>query len=126
MRHLTVRVLPALALMGVIFYLSAKPPSGTDIPEWARVVAHFTEYALLASLWAWALRPELGRRALAVAAVICVVYAVSDEFHQSFVDGRDSDLKDVMVDCIGITTALLLFQARVWPSTRSTQSPSNG
>lgn len=126
MTRLAVRALPALALMGVIFWFSAKPPSGTDIPEWGRVVAHFSEYALLAWLWAWALHPELGKKAIAVSAAVCVVYAISDEFHQSFVDGRDSDLKDVMVDCIGITASLVLFQARGRASTRRTQSRSSG
>ena len=37
-------------------------------------------------------------RAIAVAAAICVLYAISDEFHQRSVPGRDSDPVDVLVD----------------------------
>jgi VanZ family protein len=86
------------------------------------VIAHFGEYALLAALWAWALTPALGGRALesgastaarhrlrlAAAGAISLLYAVSDEIHQSYVSGRDADPLDVLVDAAGIATALLL------------------
>lgn len=120
------RALAPLALMGLIFYLSAQPPDGSDIPEWARVVAHFTEYAALAALWLWTLRPALGRSAFPVAAAIATGYAISDEYHQSFVPGRDSDPFDVLVDCAGIAAALALAQARGRLSTRRTQSRTSG
>lgn len=107
------RALAPLALMGVIFYLSAQPPTGPDLPEIARVVAHFTQYALLAALWSWALAPAIGRRALAAAAAISLLYAISDEYHQSFVEGRDADPFDVAVDGVGIAVALGLTWALI-------------
>ena len=58
------------------------------------------------ALWIWALAPVLGRRALFAAAAISFLYAVSDEYHQSFVPGRDSDPFDVLVDSLGIATAV--------------------
>ena len=69
---------------------------GPELPAFTRVIAHFTEYALLATLWVWALVPQLGRRGLIAAAAIAFVYAISDEFHQSFVEGRDSDPVDFL------------------------------
>lgn len=105
-RSTAARALAPLALMGVIFYLSAQPTVGPDLPAWVRVVAHFTEYFLLAALWVWALAPQLGARALAWAAVISVLYAISDEYHQSFVEGRDSDPLDVLTDAAGVAAAL--------------------
>jgi VanZ family protein len=94
--------------MGAIFYFSAQESVGPELPAWTRVVAHFTEYALLAALWAWALLPVLGRRGLLAAGVISFAYAVSDEFHQSFVEGRDSDVLDVITDTAGIVASLLV------------------
>jgi VanZ family protein len=94
--------------MGLIFYLSAQRSVGPELPAFTRVIAHFSEYAVLAALWAWALEPLLERRAIAVAAVITVVYAISDEIHQSYVPGRDSDPVDVLVDCCGIAFGLWL------------------
>jgi VanZ family protein len=106
------RALAPLALMVVIFILSGQSQTGSGFPEWARVVAHFSEYALLAALWAWALAPRIGRKALLAAAAISVLYAVSDEIHQSFVAGRDADPFDVVVDCAGIAAALALLSVR--------------
>ena len=103
-----VRALAPLALMGLIFYLSAQEAVGPELPAWVSVVAHFTEYAALAALWSWALTPELGGRALLAAAVISLAYALSDEYHQRSVEGRDSDALDVLVDAAGIATALTL------------------
>ena len=102
------RALAPLALMALIFYLSAQPSVGPELPAWTRIVAHFTEYAVLATLWLWALYPALGPRALVVAGVISILYAISDEYHQSFVEGRDSDPLDVAADTVGVAAALLL------------------
>lgn len=106
------RVLAPLALMGLIFYLSAQESVGPELPAWTRIVAHFTEYALLAALWSWALAPAAGRAALPAAAAISLLYAVGDEWHQSFVPGRDADPFDVLVDAAGIALALALISSR--------------
>ena len=95
--------------MAVIFYLSSKSDPSPGIGDLGHVIAHFTEYFVLASLWAWALLPLLGLRALAIAGAISVLYAISDEFHQSFVPGRDSDPVDVLVDTLGIAIATWLM-----------------
>jgi len=102
------RALAPLALMALIFYLSAQPSVGPELPAWTRIVAHFAEYGVLAALWLWALYPTLGPRALVVAGVISILYAISDEYHQSFVEGRDSDPLDVIIDAAGVAAALLL------------------
>jgi len=106
------RALAPLALMALIFYLSAQPSVGPELPAWTRIVAHFTEYAVLAALWLWALQRPLGRRAFIVAAAISILYAISDEYHQSFVAGRDSDPIDVLADAAGVAAALLLAYGR--------------
>jgi VanZ family protein len=38
-----------------------------------------------------------------------VIWAVLDEFHQSFVPGRDSSLQDVAADAAGLVIAVLIF-----------------
>jgi VanZ family protein len=110
------RALAPLALMGLIFYLSDQPSVGPELPAWTRVVAHFTEYFVLASLWIWALAPSQGRRAIAIAAAISILYAISDEYHQSFIDGRKSDPLDVLTDTVGVLAACWAAPriARAW------------
>ena len=106
--------------MALIFYLAAQEAVGPDVPGWVRVVAHFGEYALLTTLWVWALAPMLGRRALAVAAAVTFLYALSDEYHQSFVEGRDADPLDVLADAAGIAFAIgVIAVARSRPADRS-------
>jgi VanZ family protein len=104
--------------MGLIFYLSAQSSVGPELPAFTRVIAHFSEYALLAALWRWALDPFLGARSFAAAAAVTVLYSISDEIHQSFVPGRDSDPVDVLVDCCGIAFGLWL-SARLSSSRRA-------
>ena len=94
--------------MAVIFYFSSQSDPSPGIGNLGHVVAHFTEYFTLAGLWAWALLPALGLRALAAGGAIAVLYAISDEWHQSFVPQRDSDPVDVVVDSVGAATALLV------------------
>jgi VanZ family protein len=93
--------------MALIFVLSAESSPGPQLPAFTRVIAHFSEYAVLAALWVWALLPAFGLRALWAAAAISFVYALSDEYHQSFVPGRDSDPLDVLVDSAGIAASLI-------------------
>jgi VanZ family protein len=109
---IAVRALAPLALMGLIFFLSSRDSVGPDLPAFTRVIAHFCEYALLAMLWVWALHPAIGSRSFVLAAAISFAYAISDEYHQSFVSGRDADPLDLVVDGLGIATAIWLFRAR--------------
>jgi VanZ family protein len=105
------RALLPIALMAVIFFLSAQ--TGGDelstIEVVLRKLAHVTEFALLTATWAWALAPGLRRRALPVAMAISFLYAISDEFHQSFVEDRHATPVDVAIDSFGIATAALLI-----------------
>jgi VanZ family protein len=97
--------LPPLALMGVIFFFSAQPNLNSGlgwIDHVGRKIVHASEYALLCLLWWRALRAKLGvRTALGVAWLIAVLYAASDEYHQSFVSGRHATWVDVAIDSMG-------------------------
>lgn len=107
---------PPLALMGLIFYLSAQPglASGLSFDFFLRKAAHMAEYGLLFLLW-WR---ALGARAGAgwAAAAIAVAYAISDELHQSYVPDRAGKPLDVVIDAAGV--ALAALAARRWPRLR--------
>jgi hypothetical protein len=109
-----VRYGPPLALMGVIFALSAQPDLGTDL-GWidlvGRKLVHMAEYGLLWLLWLRAL--GRGGRAGWVAAAIAIGYAVTDELHQTFVEGRHGAPLDVLIDATGIALAALAWRTGV-------------
>ena len=85
--------------MGVIFYFSHQPAG--EIPQFGAIDllvkkgAHFVAYFILA----WLAHFALGRwdRAL----LLTAVYAISDEYHQTFIPGRDGNVVDVVIDCLG-------------------------
>jgi VanZ family protein len=108
--------LPPLALMAVIFFLSAQPDLSTGLGVWdliLRKCAHATEYALLCLLWWRALRDVApGGRAIVGALLISVGYAASDEWHQTFVGGRHGSPVDVLIDSAAATAAALFLARR--------------
>ena len=81
------------------------------IEGFVRKGAHMTEYAILAILiYVWLGRWQLSRRRMAcTAAVLTMLYACSDEFHQLFVAGRAGRVSDVLVDSAGAVVGLVLF-----------------
>ena len=69
-----------------------------------RKAAHVIEYAILAALLLRAIRGERSELRLANAALaiaLAVVWAMLDEYHQSFVASRTGSTGDVLIDAAG-------------------------
>lgn len=106
--------------MGVIFFFSHLPGSGTnwEPPFWyvlERKSAHVFEYAALTFLafrffWLFYAKETFGR-VLFLAAGFAIMYGATDELHQFFIFGRGAHLQDVLVDGLGIglMSLILLF-----------------
>ncbi|MDP5170555.1 MAG: VanZ family protein [Bacteroidia bacterium] len=79
-----------------------------------RKSAHFTEYLLLAIFALPLFSHYLGKhRAYWLAAwFFCVAYAASDEWHQTFVPGREGKWTDVLIDGAGAALGLWLIKRR--------------
>jgi len=96
---------PVVLQMGLIFAASSIPNLGAlpgGMPDW---FGHGVGYALLGAL---ALRAFAGGRlagvtvrTVAAAALVAVLYAVTDELHQTMVPGRTADLRDIAADAVG-------------------------
>lgn len=99
--------LPVIVWAALIFFLSSIPHLKTNLSFdfLLRKIAHVTEYFVLAALLYRAFDGtfDLGSLLLAVyPAGSAVLYAMSDELHQSFVAGRHGCLQDVLIDSIGV------------------------
>ena len=108
---------PPIALMALIFALSAQPDLNSGlgtIDLIGRKLVHATEYGLLTFLWWRALRTIASpRAAVALALGISIGYAGTDEFHQSYVNGRHASPIDVLIDATGaVAVAALLMRRR--------------
>ncbi|MBE6682340.1 MAG: hypothetical protein E7600_08660 [Ruminococcaceae bacterium] len=71
-----------------------------------RKAAHFTIYALLGFLTyitvgSYKLLPERKLLPCIVSIPVCVLFSLSDEFHQTFVDGRAGQFSDIIIDSLG-------------------------
>jgi VanZ family protein len=104
------RYAPPLAVMAVIFGLSATPDLSSGLGTvdlYLRKAAHVTIYAVL---WLTLMRATGWRRPL-LATVIALLYAASDEFHQAHVDGRHGTPVDVAIDGVGVALAATASRA---------------
>jgi VanZ family protein len=106
---------PPVALMALIFVLSAQPDLNSGlgtIDLIGRKLVHATEFGLLAFLWWRALRTVAPTSALVLAVGISIGYAGTDEFHQSYVNGRHASPIDVLIDAAGAGAAAALIVRR--------------
>lgn len=71
---------------------------------------HAAGYGVLAWLWWRALDSAGVRQAIPWALALTVAYAVTDEWHQSTVEGRTGRATDVLIDALGATVALLIVR----------------
>lgn len=129
---------PVIIWMVVIFYLSHQPAeqsSGlsngitllvsniiqnilpifkidyTALTFIVRKLAHLIAYLILGYLLMRALsqREELSFRIIGQAFFICVMFAISDEIHQLFIPGRSGEVRDVIIDSIGVIFGIAIF-----------------
>lgn len=66
-----------------------------------RTCAHFTEYFVLGILVYLTIKQTMVVHKVGIATVFCMIVAVSDETVQWFVDGRATELSDMLVDSCG-------------------------
>ena len=100
-----VRIL--LALHDALFGHAELSPQALSLLETlVRKGAHMAEYAVLALLLCHAMRLSGMKRPARRALLVCLVYAATDEFHQSFVGGRGPSPVDVMIDTAGAALAM--------------------
>lgn len=76
-----------------------------------RKLAHYTFYAIGGILIANCIYQFCNKekRVIIISAIIGIAYATSDEIHQLMVPGRSGNIKDVIIDSIGILTGIALF-----------------
>jgi VanZ family protein len=103
-----------LAIAGLIFFASSRShvasPGFTTVDD---KFAHFAVYGLLATL---VCRLSHGWQMAFWSLLVVSGYGASDEWHQSFVPGRSSDVRDWIADTAGAAIAIALYVG--WASYR--------
>jgi len=120
-------VIPMLAVMGIIFFLSHQPHLSFDLEvSHQDKIFHAIAYGVLAASTLFAALPagkglvffdlpaknrSRSRLILTGLGVVffCLLYGISDEFHQSFIPGRESSILDVVADTFGAVIVVSLW-----------------
>lgn len=108
--------LPPIAWMAIIFILSsfhklqASPVSWQDFL--VRKTIHFLEYLILFLLFYRGLRNTScfsKKKMVGYSLFLAIIYAISDEYHQTFVSGRSGKIFDIGVDSAGSLFGAILI-----------------
>ena len=111
-----VRMIPALVVMGIIFFLSSFQGDEIELPSFpgADKLAHVLAYAVLTAAYLFAfgrkfrlLKPHL---TMMCCFGLTILYSISDEFHQSFVPNRTPDIYDIFADALGALILLMIWR----------------
>jgi VanZ family protein len=101
--------------MGSIFFLSHQPGDSFSLPDIINIdkALHALVYTILGLAAFLALSPSLQQRhpLLSSGAVVlfCLLYGITDEFHQSFIPGRCSSGGDLIADTLGGVLAVIVW-----------------
>ncbi len=129
MRRVVRLWLPPLVWMGLIFVVSAQPALPSAPGPWdpfLKKTMHALAYGVLTWLYQRGLRGYRGddRWVRVVSVMLALAYAVSDEYHQTFVPGRNGSWVDVMVDGLGTLGATLVdWRLSVRSGARAAEPP---
>ncbi|MDD5352176.1 MAG: VanZ family protein [Candidatus Omnitrophica bacterium] len=105
--------LPVLAYAVLIFGISSIP--GSNIPSafpYADYIFHIIEYFVFGFLICLAIKnTKTGlslKKVFLFGIILVMLYAATDEFHQSFVPGRDASFLDWLCDSAGAMGGIIL------------------
>jgi len=100
----------------LIVYASSLPDitivsSNNSLDRILSNLAHIPAFALLAFLWFRAFPKTQNNKTELFVIVGLILFAISDEFHQSMIPGRTAALSDFVLDLIGIFLGFAAYKA---------------
>lgn len=81
------------------------------IEPFIRKLAHYTIYAIGGIVIINCISQFCAKEKMQIAISTCIgiLYAISDEIHQLIVAGRSGNIKDVIIDSLGVLTGIMFF-----------------
>ena len=93
-----------------VFHISVDEDQISNVHNFFRKMAHFSIYAVL-SVFAYNMFRQLIEKKkliFIVTFIFCVTVAISDEIHQIFIPGRSAEIRDVLIDTLGVCVGLVV------------------
>jgi VanZ family protein len=104
-----------ITVMGIIFFLSHQTGDSVDLPDIPNIdkFLHSLVYGTLAAATLYAVPGRVIRkfpvRTGMLVILFCVLYGLSDEWHQSFIPGRFPSSWDIAADTFGAVVIVFLW-----------------
>ena len=96
-----------------IFYFSTivSSPIGKQRIDLIPILYHFIVFFLFSFFLFITIKgnKKIKSKYILIVIIISIIYAVLDEIHQSFVPNRDSSIKDVLIDTLGIFFSIIIY-----------------
>ncbi len=116
-------------MMGIIFFLSSKTGDSFQVPSFPGIdkIAHASIYGVLAATVIFAQSKKSRERkpllVILITVIACLLYGISDEFHQSMVPGRFPSGLDIVADVCGATVVCVGW---IWWRSRGQKLKARG
>jgi len=103
-KHNKISWLITIIMAIIIFYVSSLIFSGSGgSTSYIGYVYHFTAFSYLALFLLISLtNGKYSTNLIILGIILAILYGISDEIHQYFIPGRDSSIKDILINSIGI------------------------
>lgn len=75
-----------------------------------RKTAHFIIYLILGILVVNLVFEYNVKNIILVSLIACLLYSITDEFHQLFIDGRSGEIRDILIDTIGSLIGIITYK----------------
>lgn len=105
-----------LLIFGLSSIPSAKIHTDSFLDFILRKSAHVFEFFILFLLTVNSFDKKYNNKNILISIIFSLLYAISDEYHQNFVQGRGPSVKDVGIDSIGIALGVVYFKL-LWSKT---------
>ena len=109
------RYIPMITVVGTIFFLSGQPGDSLNLPDIPDLdkALHAIAYGVLAFTVLFAVPEHKYRaspwRVSLLVVLFCLLYGISDEFHQSFVPNRMPSVLDLIADTMGAVVVVFVW-----------------
>lgn len=94
-----------------IFTGTHLPKIPASVPRINDKVMHFTAFYVLATILCYCTTSEKLVRRFGTIVAVCLLYGLLDEWTQSFVRGRTTDLYDFAADACGTISAVAIYMS---------------
>ncbi|MFN8672668.1 MAG: VanZ family protein [Candidatus Sericytochromatia bacterium] len=99
-------------LLNSLFSINFKPEDEYTASFIVRKIAHISEYMILtfSYYYGFSKYKQNFKKNYSYAIFLAFLYAISDEYHQTFVAGRVGTYEDVLIDSVGMLTGYFILK----------------